>query len=50
MVEASLKYEKDPQLLLDIVSAMPKRVDNTLTLHRNKLLGNIPKSREEFNP
>ena len=50
MVEVSLKYEKDPQLLLDIVSAMPKRVDNTLTLHRNKLLGNIPKSREEFNP
>ena len=50
MVEASLKYDKDPQLLLDIISAIPKRVDNTLTLHRNKLLGNVPKSRDEFDP
>ena len=50
MVEASLKYEKDPQLLLDIISAVPKRVDNTLTLHRNKLLGNVPKRRDEFDP
>ena len=39
MVEANLKYASDPQLLLDVVSAMPKRVDNTLTSHRNKLLG-----------
>ena len=50
MVQASLKYNDDPQLLLDIISAMPKRVDNTLTLYRNKLLGNIPKTREEFDP
>ena len=35
MVQASLKYNDDPQLLLDIISAMPKRVDNTLTLYRN---------------
>lgn len=50
MVEANLKYSKDPQLLLDIVSAMPRRVDNTLTSFRNKLLGNIPTHRNEFNP
>ena len=50
MVEANLKYGHDPQLLLDIVSAMPKRVDNTLTSYRNKILGNIPKDRNEFNP
>ena len=50
MVDANLKYANDPQLLLDIVSAMPKRVDNTLTLHRNKLLGNAPKHRNDFIP
>ena len=50
MVQASLKYNDDPQLLLDIISAMPKRVNNALTLYRNKLLGNIPKTREEFDP
>ena len=50
MVEASLKFAEDPQLLLDIVSAMPKRVDNTLTSYRNKILGNVPKTRDEFDP
>ena len=50
MVETNLKYSKDPQLLLDIVSAMPKRVDNTLTLYRNKILGNVPTHRNEFDP
>ena len=50
MVETNLKYSKDPQLLLDIVSAMPKRVDNTLTLYRNKILGNVPTHRNEFAP
>ena len=50
MVEANLRYSKDPQLLLDVVSAMPRRVDNTLHNFRNKLLGNVPKHRDEFNP
>ena len=50
MVETNLKYRKDPQLLLDIVSAMPRRVDNTLNTHRTKILGNIPKHRDEFQP
>ena len=50
MVETNLKYSKDPQLLLDIVSAMPKRVDNTLILYRNKILGNVPTHRNEFDP
>ena len=48
MVETNLKYQDDPQLLLDIVSGMPKRVDSTLTAYRNRLLGNIPKHRDEF--
>ena len=50
MIETSLKYANDPQLLLDIISAMPKRVDNTLTAHRNKILGNVPKHRDDFVP
>ena len=50
MVETNLKHRDDPQLLLDIVSSMPKRVDSTLTAYRNKLLGNIPKHRDDFKP
>lgn len=50
MVETNLKYGKDPQLLLDIVSSMPRRVDNTLNSYRNKILGNVPKHRDEFDP
>ena len=50
MVETNLKYARDPQLLLDIVSAMPRRVDNTLNTHRTKILGNFPKHRDEFQP
>ena len=50
MVEANLKYGDDPQLLLDIVSSVPKRLDNTLALHRNKILGNLPDHRNDFNP
>ena len=50
MVEANLKYGDDPQLLLDIVSVVPKRLDNTLALHRNKILGNLPDHRNDFNP
>ena len=50
MVEANLKYRDDPQLLMDIISAMPKRVDSTLTAYRNKLLGNIPKHRDDVEP
>ena len=50
MVETNLKYPDDSQMLLDIVSAMPKRVDSTLAAYRNKLLGNIPKHRNDFQP
>ena len=50
MVEARIKYKKDHILLTEIISAMPKRVESTLALHRNKILGTLPKSRDDLDP
>jgi hypothetical protein len=50
MVEANLEYEKDPVLLAEIVSAFPKRIESTLNLHKSKILGSLPTSRDDFDP
>ena len=37
-------------MLSGIISALPVRMESTLHNHRNKLLGTLPKSRDEFDP
>ena len=50
MAEIKLKFEHDKALLADILSALPKRMESSLNLHKNRLLGSLPKNREYFNP
>ena len=50
MEDAEKMFEKDPGLLSDIVSAMPKRVESTLNGYKTKILGTLPKSRDDFDP
>ena len=50
MAEIKLKFEHDKALLADILSALPKRMESSLNLHKNRLLGSLPKNREDFNP
>ena len=46
--ELSLKYADDPVLLSGILSALPKRMESTLNMYKNRLLGTLPKTRDEF--
>ena len=48
--DVNLDYEKDPALLADIISALPKKMESTLNLHKSRILGSLPKSRDEFDP
>ena len=48
--DVHLEYEKDPGLLAEILSALPKKMESTLNLHRSRILGNLPKTRDEFTP
>ena len=50
MAEIKVKFEHDKALLADILSALPKRMESSLNLHKNRLLGSLPKNREDFNP
>ena len=50
MDDMKQKYRKDPALLIDIVSALPKRMESSLNLHKSRLLGIMPKSRDDFDP
>ena len=45
-----LEYENDPGLLAEIVSALPKKMESTLNLYKNRILGSLPKSRDDFDP
>ena len=36
--EVNLKYEKDPSLLAEIISALPKKMESSLNQHKNRLL------------
>ena len=46
----SLKYAHDPVLLAGIMSALPKKMESSLNLHKSRLLGSLPKSRDDFDP
>ena len=46
--ELSLKYADDPVLLSGILSALPKRMESTLNMYKNRLLGTLPKTRDDF--
>ena len=46
----SLKYAHDPVLLAGIMSALPKKMESSLNLHKSRLLGTLPKSRDDFDP
>ena len=46
----SLKYAQDPTLLAGIMSSLPKRMESSLNLQKSRLLGNLPKTRDEFDP
>ena len=48
--DVHLVYEKDPGLLAEILSALPKKMESTLNLHRSRILGSLPKTRDEFAP
>ena len=48
--DVHVEYEKDPGLLAEILSALPKKMESTLNLHRSRILGNLPKTRDEFSP
>ena len=50
MKDVHLEYEKDPCLLAEIISALPMKMESTLNLHRSRLLGSLPKTRDEFDP
>ena len=50
MKEVNLEFENDPSLLADIVSALPKKMESTLNLHKNRLLGSLPKTMDDFDP
>ena len=50
MAEANIKYGSDPGLLAEIVSAFPRSIESTLNLHKNKILGSLPTSRDDFDP
>ena len=43
------KYE-DEALIQDVLSALPKKVENTLFNYRKGLLGKVPRSRDDFDP
>jgi hypothetical protein len=47
LAEIKLKFEHDNA---DILSALPKRMESSLNLHKNRLLGSLPKNRQDFNP
>ena len=44
------KYENDPELKEEIISSLPSNYRSTLNAHKSKFVGNIPKTREEFDP
>ena len=46
----AVEYQDDPDLLSDILSALSKRIQSGMNLHRSKLLGNVPKDRDDFDP
>ena len=48
--EVNLKYEKDPSLLAEIIFALPKKMESTLNQHKNRLLGSLPKTLDDFDP
>ena len=50
MHEVSVEYAHAPVLLGGIMSALPKRMESTLNLHKNRLLGTMPRSRNELDP
>ena len=37
-------------LLSGIMSALPKKMESTLNLHKSRLLGSLPKERDDFDP
>lgn len=46
----NVEYEDDPDLLSDLISALSKKIESGMNLHRTKILGNVPKEREDFIP
>ena len=48
--ELRIKYNKDPALLTDVIHALQKNMESSLDLHKRRLLGSLPKSRDEFDP
>ena len=46
----NVQYDHDPDLLSDIISALPKRIESGLNLHRTSILGKVPRTREDFDP
>ena len=50
MAEANVMYDNDPGLLTEVISAFPKRIESTLNLYKNKMLGSLPTSRDDFDP
>ena len=49
-LELSTKYVEDQVLLSDIVSTIPKRIEYVLNHYKSSLVGQVPKSRDEFQP
>ena len=39
----TVELQEDPDLLSDVLSALSKRIQSGMNLHRSKLLDNVPK-------
>ena len=45
-----LKYEDDPVLHSEIIAEMPDKPQSTLSHHKAKFLGHLPRNRDEYDP
>ena len=46
----NVELQDDPDLLSDVLSALSKRLQSGMNLHRSNILGKVPKHRDDFNP
>ena len=42
--------QDDPDLLSDVLSALSKKIQSGMNLHRSNILGKVPKHRDDFDP
>ena len=46
----NVELQNDPDLLSDILSALAKKIESGMNLHRTNILGKVPKTRDDFIP